>query len=46
MTSTAWEAVDPAEVRRGVAVALDEDLRLGPDVTTEATVPADAVGRW
>lgn len=39
-----WDAVDPAEVRRGVAVALDEDLRLGPDVTTEATVPADAVG--
>ena len=44
MSSTAWDAIDPAEVRRGVAVALDEDLRLGPDVTTEATVPADAVG--
>ena len=44
MSSTAWDTVDPAEVRRGVAVALDEDLRLGPDVTTEATVPADAVG--
>ena len=44
MSSTAWDTVDPAEVRRGVAVALDEDLRLGPDVTTEATVSADAVG--
>ncbi|GAA3856174.1 carboxylating nicotinate-nucleotide diphosphorylase [Tessaracoccus defluvii] len=44
MSSTAWDAIDPAEVRRGVAVALDEDLRLGPDVTTEATVSADAVG--
>ena len=40
----AWSAVDPAEVRRIIAVAVDEDLRLGPDVTTEATVPADAVG--
>ena len=28
------------EVRRVVALALDEDLALGPDVTTEATVPA------
>lgn len=25
-----------------VAIALDEDLRYGPDATTEATVPADA----
>ena len=40
----AWAAVDPAEVRRIIAVAVDEDLRLGPDVTTEATVPAGAVG--
>lgn len=40
----AWGAVDPAEVRRIIAVAVDEDLRLGPDVTTEATVPAGAVG--
>jgi nicotinate-nucleotide pyrophosphorylase (carboxylating) len=27
-----------------IARALDEDLRYGPDVTTEATVPADAIG--
>ena len=40
----AWAAVDPSEVRRIIDVAVDEDLRLGPDVTTEATVPADAVG--
>lgn len=31
------------EARRVVARALDEDLRYGPDVTTAATVPADAV---
>lgn len=30
------------EVRATVARALDEDLRYGPDVTTQATVPADA----
>ncbi|AQX16066.1 nicotinate-nucleotide diphosphorylase (carboxylating) [Tessaracoccus lapidicaptus] len=42
--TTPWNAVDPAEVRRTIEVAVDEDLRLGPDVTTEATVPADAVG--
>lgn len=40
----AWTAVDDAEVKRLIDVALDEDLRLGPDVTTLATVPADAVG--
>lgn len=40
----AWAAVAPAEVRRVIEVAVDEDLRLGPDVTTEATVRADAVG--
>ena len=40
----AWSAVDPTEVRRIIEVAVDEDLRLGPDVTTEATVPAGAVG--
>lgn len=39
-----WNTVDLDEVRRLIDVALDEDLRLGPDVTTEATVPADAVG--
>ncbi len=30
------------EARRVIARALDEDLRYGPDVTTLATVPADA----
>jgi nicotinate-nucleotide pyrophosphorylase (carboxylating) len=35
--------LDPGEVSRTVATALDEDLRYGPDVTTQATVPADAV---
>ncbi|NLU82965.1 carboxylating nicotinate-nucleotide diphosphorylase [Rhodococcus sp. HNM0569] len=30
------------EILGVVHVALDEDLRYGPDVTTEATVPADA----
>jgi nicotinate-nucleotide pyrophosphorylase (carboxylating) len=31
-----------AEAREVIRRALDEDLRYGPDVTTEATVPADA----
>lgn len=31
------------EARQVIARALDEDLRYGPDVTTAATVPADAV---
>jgi nicotinate-nucleotide pyrophosphorylase (carboxylating) len=31
------------EARQIIARALDEDLRYGPDVTTTATVPADAV---
>jgi nicotinate-nucleotide pyrophosphorylase (carboxylating) len=34
--------LDPAEVVRVVRAALDEDLALGPDVTTESTVAADA----
>lgn len=33
---------EAAEVRRVVTTALEEDLRYGPDVTTEATVPANA----
>lgn len=41
---TTWDNIDSAEVRRIIDVALDEDLRLGPDVTTLATVPADATG--
>ncbi len=42
--STPGAPSTPSEVRRIIDVAVDEDLRLGPDVTTEATVPADAVG--
>jgi nicotinate-nucleotide pyrophosphorylase (carboxylating) len=34
--------LDPAEVERVVRRALEEDLALGPDVTTIATVPEDA----
>jgi nicotinate-nucleotide pyrophosphorylase (carboxylating) len=34
--------LDPAEVERVVLAALHEDLVLGPDLTTEATVPAGA----
>lgn len=32
------------EIERIVAAALDEDLAYGPDVTTDATIPAEAVG--
>jgi nicotinate-nucleotide pyrophosphorylase (carboxylating) len=35
--------LDPGEMRTAVAVALAEDLRYGPDVTTLATVPDDAI---
>ncbi|MEE2035216.1 carboxylating nicotinate-nucleotide diphosphorylase [Rhodococcus chondri] len=35
--------LDFDETRALVRRALDEDLRYGPDVTTDATVPADAV---
>lgn len=35
--------LDMDDVRRVIATALEEDLRYGPDATTEATVPADAV---
>ena len=34
--------LDPADVVRVVRTALDEDLALGPDVTTESTVAAGA----
>jgi nicotinate-nucleotide pyrophosphorylase (carboxylating) len=37
--------LDPSYVASVVRLALDEDLALGPDVTTEATVPATAVAR-
>lgn len=35
--------IDMDDLRRVVTTALAEDLRYGPDATTEATVPADAV---
>ncbi|GED98231.1 carboxylating nicotinate-nucleotide diphosphorylase [Gordonia crocea] len=41
MTGSADLVTD--EVRALIALALDEDLRYGPDITTMATVPADAV---
>ncbi len=37
-------APDPDDLLRVVRTALAEDLRHGPDATTAATVPADAVG--
>ena len=37
--------LDPAEVRRVIATALAEDLSVGPDVTTLATIPAAMTGR-
>ncbi|OZE23409.1 nicotinate-nucleotide diphosphorylase (carboxylating) [Rhodococcus sp. 05-2255-1e] len=46
MTGTADEVnpgVDRGEVLALIRTALDEDLRYGPDVTTMATVPEDAV---
>jgi nicotinate-nucleotide pyrophosphorylase (carboxylating) len=42
MTSTIT-GPDLDDLRRVVATALEEDLRYGPDATTAATVPADAV---
>jgi nicotinate-nucleotide pyrophosphorylase (carboxylating) len=36
--------LDPAEVTRVIATALDEDLRSGPDVTTAATIPLSSTG--
>lgn len=40
---TVRDGLDLDDVRRVIAAALEEDLRYGPDATTEATVPADAV---
>jgi nicotinate-nucleotide pyrophosphorylase (carboxylating) len=37
--------LDPTEVRRLVDISLDEDLRFGPDVTTESTIRADQVAQ-
>jgi nicotinate-nucleotide pyrophosphorylase (carboxylating) len=39
----ALTATELAEARAVIVRALDEDLRYGPDITTLATVPADAV---
>ncbi|ANS29249.1 Nicotinate-nucleotide pyrophosphorylase [carboxylating] [Rhodococcus opacus] len=39
------DGLDAAEVRALVRLALDEDLRYGPDVTSSSTVPADAVAK-
>ena len=36
-------SIDQDDLRRVVRTALEEDLRYGPDATTAATVPADAV---
>jgi nicotinate-nucleotide pyrophosphorylase (carboxylating) len=33
--------IDPAELGRSIEVALFEDLRFGPDVTSDATIPDD-----
>ncbi|WP_067717136.1 carboxylating nicotinate-nucleotide diphosphorylase [Nocardia yamanashiensis] len=38
-------ALDRDEVVALIRTALDEDLRYGPDITTVATVPADAVAK-
>jgi nicotinate-nucleotide pyrophosphorylase (carboxylating) len=35
--------LDPTDIHRIVSTALAEDLRYGPDATTTATVPADAI---
>lgn len=35
--------IDREDLARVIRTALEEDLRYGPDATTEATVPADAV---
>lgn len=42
MLLTQLSEAELTEARATVARALDEDLRYGPDVTTQATVPADA----
>ncbi len=42
MTTALPDGLDLAETCELVRKALDEDLRYGPDVTTDATVPADA----
>ncbi|HYK30372.1 MAG TPA: nicotinate-nucleotide diphosphorylase (carboxylating), partial [Streptosporangiaceae bacterium] len=36
--------LDPADVERVIRTALAEDLHLGPDVTTLATIPEEMLG--
>ncbi|MGI8816355.1 MAG: carboxylating nicotinate-nucleotide diphosphorylase [Pseudonocardia sp.] len=43
MTAVETLAPDAEDLARVVATALAEDLRYGPDLTTQATVPADVV---
>lgn len=43
MNALTAQGLDPEEVRAIVRTALAEDLKFGPDVTTTATVPADAI---
>ncbi len=43
LTEMALTDVELTEARAVIARALDEDLRYGPDVTTLATVPVDAL---
>ena len=42
MSTAALSAAELVEAKAVIARALEEDLRYGPDVTTLATVPADA----
>ncbi|OZD57621.1 nicotinate-nucleotide diphosphorylase (carboxylating) [Rhodococcus sp. 06-1059B-a] len=42
MNALIEQGLDPDEIRSIVRTALAEDLRYGPDVTTTATVPAEA----
>jgi len=39
------QGLEAAEVRALIRTTLHEDLRYGPDITTVATVPADAAGK-
>lgn len=45
MNALTEQGLDPEEIRAIVVAALAEDLKYGPDVTTVATVPADAVAK-
>lgn len=43
--TTLADGLDRDEIRTLIRVALEEDLRYGPDVTSVATVPVDAVAK-